>query len=88
MTEILFVVHIQNKNLQFSLINIIYYLAQLEEANKTANQVTKSSENLLKQIKQARDELETDLKDTRNFVKDLRDFLSGRSLDLLLLIIH
>lgn len=55
------------------------YLAQLEEAKKKANQVTKSSENLSNQIQQTRDELETDLKDTGNVVKDLRDFLSGRS---------
>ena len=49
--------------------------------------MTKSSENLSNEIKKARDELEADLKDTRNFVKDLRDFLSGRSLVLLLLVI-
>ncbi|KAG7279594.1 hypothetical protein CRUP_011687 [Coryphaenoides rupestris] len=55
---------------------------QLEEAKKKANQVTKSSEDLSNHIKQARDELETDLQDTRNIVKDLRDFLSAPNSNL------
>jgi len=60
-------------------ISFQFHFIQLEEAKKKANQVTKSSEDLSNHIKQARDELETNLQDTRNIVKDLRDFLSGMS---------
>lgn len=38
-----------------------------------------SAEKLSNKMKQARDELEEDLKGTRDVVKELKDFLSGKN---------
>lgn len=61
----------------FYLFHIIFDSFQLQETQETTNQVRKSAENLSNKMKQARDEREEDLKETRDVVKELKDFLSG-----------
>uniref|UniRef100_A0A673A471 Laminin, beta 3 n=1 Tax=Sphaeramia orbicularis TaxID=375764 RepID=A0A673A471_9TELE len=50
---------------------------KIREADRT-NQVRDSAGKLNNRVKKARHELEGDLTDTRNVVKELKDFLSGR----------
>ncbi|KAF7659927.1 hypothetical protein LDENG_00291050 [Lucifuga dentata] len=55
---------------------------KLQQTQETTNQVRKSAEKLSNKMKKAREDLEADLKDTRNVVKDLKDFLSDPSSNL------
>ncbi|XP_035517151.1 laminin subunit beta-3 [Morone saxatilis] len=55
---------------------------KLQETQETTNQVRQSAEKLSKKMKATRDELENDLKETRDVVKELKDFLSDPSSNL------
>ncbi|KAM3877796.1 laminin subunit beta-3 [Diretmus argenteus] len=55
---------------------------QLQKTHDTATQVRMSAEKLSNQMNQAKDDLEADLKETRDIVKQLKDFLSDPSSNL------
>uniref|UniRef100_A0A4W5MWK0 Uncharacterized protein n=1 Tax=Hucho hucho TaxID=62062 RepID=A0A4W5MWK0_9TELE len=50
--------------------------AQIQETQDTANKVRQSTDDLANQMRLARDDLYADLQETRDFVKELKDFLS------------
>ncbi|KAF4097130.1 laminin subunit beta-3 [Onychostoma macrolepis] len=50
--------------------------AQIEEAEDSANKVRLSTDELANQIKQVQADVDEDLKDTKDFINNLRDFLS------------
>ncbi|XP_073700504.1 laminin subunit beta-3 [Garra rufa] len=49
---------------------------QIQEAEDSANKVRLSTDELANQIKQVQADVDEDLKDTKDFIKNLRDFLS------------
>ncbi|XP_051549881.1 laminin subunit beta-3 [Myxocyprinus asiaticus] len=51
--------------------------AQIQEAEDSTNKVRLSTDDLANQIKQVRADVDEDLKDTKDFIKTLRDFLSA-----------
>lgn len=51
--------------------------SQIQKTQDTVNLVRKSTDDLVNQMRRARDDLEADLRETRYFVKELKDFLSG-----------
>ncbi|KAK2914589.1 laminin subunit beta-3 [Channa argus] len=55
---------------------------KLQKTQETTNQVRETAEKLSDKMKQTRGELEQDLKDTRDVVKELKDFLSDPSSNL------
>ncbi|KAG5274590.1 hypothetical protein AALO_G00137970 [Alosa alosa] len=55
--------------------------AQMQDTQEKANQVRLTTDEMTNQIKKARDDLEVDLQETRNFVRQLKDFLSDPSTD-------
>lgn len=55
--------------------------AQIQEAEDSANRVRLSTDKLANQIKQARADVDGDLKDTKDFINILRDFLSDPQSD-------
>ncbi|XP_016314829.1 laminin subunit beta-3 [Sinocyclocheilus anshuiensis] len=50
--------------------------AQIQEAEDSANRVRLSTDELANQIKQVQADMDEDLKDTKDFINNLRDFLS------------
>ncbi|KAL1251926.1 hypothetical protein QQF64_019722 [Cirrhinus molitorella] len=50
--------------------------AQIQEAEDSANRVRLSTDELANQIKQVQADVDEDLKDTKDFINNLRDFLS------------
>ncbi|XP_076857494.1 laminin subunit beta-3 isoform X2 [Brachyhypopomus gauderio] len=50
--------------------------SQIQDAQNSANRVRLSTEELTNQIKRARDDMDDDMKDTKNFIRRLKDFLS------------
>ncbi|XP_062402110.1 laminin subunit beta-3 isoform X2 [Sardina pilchardus] len=61
--------------------NITEANAQMQDTQEKANQVRQTTDDMTNQIKKARDDLENDLQETRNFVRQLKDFLSDPSTD-------
>uniref|UniRef100_A0A4W5MRY1 Laminin EGF-like domain-containing protein n=1 Tax=Hucho hucho TaxID=62062 RepID=A0A4W5MRY1_9TELE len=57
--------------------------AQIQETQDTANKVRQSTDDLANQMRLARDDLYADLQETRDFVKELKDFLSGETLTVM-----
>ncbi|XP_028303311.1 laminin subunit beta-3 isoform X2 [Gouania willdenowi] len=54
---------------------------KLQKTQQTTNQVRDSADKLNKKMNQAKNDLEEDVKDTRDIVKDIKDFLSEPSTD-------
>ncbi|XP_026888172.2 laminin subunit beta-3 [Electrophorus electricus] len=50
--------------------------SQIQDTQASANRVRLSTEELTNQIKRARDDMDDDMKDTKNFIRRLKDFLS------------
>ncbi|KAL2090507.1 hypothetical protein ACEWY4_012770 [Coilia grayii] len=61
--------------------NITEASTQMQETQDSANQVRLATDEQTNQIKKARDELEADLQDTRDFIRQLKEFLSDPSAD-------
>ncbi|KAG7229500.1 hypothetical protein INR49_031924 [Caranx melampygus] len=55
---------------------------KLQETQDTTNQVRQTAENLANKMKKTRDELEGDLQEARDVVKDLKDFLTDPASNL------
>ncbi|XP_073721640.1 laminin subunit beta-3 isoform X2 [Misgurnus anguillicaudatus] len=52
-------------------------LTQIQEADDSANKVRLSTDKLANQIKQVRDDVDGDLKDAKDFISTLKDYLSA-----------
>lgn len=61
--------------------NITQAYAQIQETQNSADRVRLSAEELTNRIKVTRDDLDYDLKDIKDFIKKLKDFLSDPSSD-------
>nr|XP_015198236.1 PREDICTED: laminin subunit beta-3 [Lepisosteus oculatus]XP_015198237.1 PREDICTED: laminin subunit beta-3 [Lepisosteus oculatus] len=55
--------------------------AEIQNTQDSANRVRQSTDKLANQIKQARRDLDKDMQDTRDFVQQLREFLSDPDTD-------
>ncbi|XP_029006744.1 laminin subunit beta-3 [Betta splendens] len=63
-------------------VNITKAAEKLQETQETTNQVREAAEELFNKMKVSRDELEDGLKDLRDVVKELKNFLSDPSSNL------
>lgn len=61
----------------FTLTYIDSLKKQIKEAGDSANRVRLSTDKLANQIKQVRAGVDGDLKDTKDFINTLKDFLTG-----------
>ncbi|MBN3303366.1 LAMB3 protein, partial [Amia calva] len=55
--------------------------AEIQDTQDSANQARLSTDQLANRIKQARTDMDADMQDTRNFVRQLRDFLTDPTTD-------
>ncbi|KAL4658658.1 laminin subunit beta-3 [Arapaima gigas] len=65
-----------NSRLQQLTKKIAQTAEQIQKTQDSANKVRLTADDLTRQIKQARDTLEADMQNTRDYIKDLRNFLS------------